>query len=1044
MKTPTAFRLATALCAALISLQVGSSEAAPDEIHWTITGQTSVTFDWRGTENTIRFGPTTAYGQTVSASTPTPVPFSSSGPFWEAKLTGLSENTPYHYSIGGGPDHMFRTPPPRGSSEFTIYVAGDVGDATSYSRMAPLQATIAAGAPAFVLIAGDITYGNAHGQATVDHHFNDVMVWSQDAAYMPAWGNHEWDIPSADDLRNYKGRFDLPNPKTSPGSPSVSCCGEDWYWFDYGNVRFIAYPEPWSGAWSDWRTKAATVMDAAQADPAIKFIVTFGHRPAYSSGHHPGDSTLKGYIDGLGATHSKYVLNLNAHSHNYERSFPQSGVVHVTAGTGGSSLEQDGSCLWRTCAKPSWSAYRAMHMGSLKLHFTSTRIEGTFYCGPSGGGTNDVTCSPGSVMDAFVIGAIGGAPVVTAPSSVSGAPNVLVTFTVTASDPDGDAIASLNATPLPTGATFTANAAKTSGTFSWTPTNSQTGNFSVTFTASNALSGSATTSINVMNPDRAPVVTAPATATDVEGSPLTINVTASDPDGQAITNLTATGSAVTAGATYTRNASYTSGTLSWTPTFTQAGSYSATFTATNTMSGSATTAITVTNNDRAPAVTAPASASGAETTLITFTVTAADPDGETISTLTGAGTAIAAGGTFTSNAAHTSGTFSWTPAAGRAGSYAATFTATNALSGSATTAISVGPPNQLPTAALTLTPSTGNAPLAVTANASGSSDPDGSIASYRFDFGDGTIVGPQTGATAPHTYGVGNWSASVLVTDNAGGTATATASATVTGAEPGPNLVGNPSFESSTSGWNGNGGGIVQRVAGGYDGSFSLETRGPATGTAKFGANDSPNWVTTTTAAGAVYRFIAWVRSAAATGVGQLRVREYTGSVQNGATTYSTGIPLTPNWQMVSVDYPATVAGSTLDFQILDAPVTGGEIFQADNVSIRVVTGGAAAPALARQFNADAPVAAVVVPNPLKPGASLAFTATPEGACRLRIYDAAGRFVRTLLEKILPAGRHAVLFDGRDAAGRRLAAGVYFYRLETPNLSKRGRFVIVK
>src|SRR4029078_10211880 len=136
-------------------------------------------------------------------------------------------------------------------------------------------------------------------------HFNDVMVWSQDAAYMPAWGNHEWDS-SGGAFRNYNGRFKLPHPQTSPGAPAAGCCGEDWSWFDYGNVRFIAYPEPYAGALAAWRPAAAALMDAAQADPAITFIVTFGHRPAYSSGHHSGETELKAYLDALGDTHSKY------------------------------------------------------------------------------------------------------------------------------------------------------------------------------------------------------------------------------------------------------------------------------------------------------------------------------------------------------------------------------------------------------------------------------------------------------------------------------------------------------------------------------------------------------------------------------------------------------------------------------------------------------------------------------------------------------------------------------------------------------------------
>jgi hypothetical protein len=204
----------------------------------------------------------------------------------------------------------------------------------------------------------------------------------------------------------------------------VSCCGEDWYWFDYGNARFIAYPEPWSGAWSDWNTRARALMDAAQSDPAIRFIVTFGHRPAYSSGNHAGESSLRTILDGLGATHSKYVLNLNGHSHNYERSFPQNGVIHVTSGTGGATLEETSnpSCLWGGgCPAPSWSAFRAMHHVAVQFAFTATAIRCDVLCGPagdSGSNQNDLTCTQGTVIDSFTIGSPTG-PDTTPPAAIT-------------------------------------------------------------------------------------------------------------------------------------------------------------------------------------------------------------------------------------------------------------------------------------------------------------------------------------------------------------------------------------------------------------------------------------------------------------------------------------------------------------------------------------------------------------------------------------------------------------------------------------------------
>ena len=89
-------------------------------------------------------------------------------------------------------------------------------------------------------------------------------------------------------------------------------------------------------------------------------------------------------------------------------------------------------------------------------------------------------------------------------------------------------------------------------------------------------------------------------------------------------------------------------------------------------------------------------------------------------------------------------------------------------------------PGSTPSAALTVTPTSGQAPLSVTADASASTAGNAPISSYTFNFGDGTIVGPQTSPTANHTYQTPGTYYPVTVTVTDSNNATATASQTVT------------------------------------------------------------------------------------------------------------------------------------------------------------------------------------------------------------------------------------------------------------------------
>jgi PKD repeat protein len=108
-----------------------------------------------------------------------------------------------------------------------------------------------------------------------------------------------------------------------------------------------------------------------------------------------------------------------------------------------------------------------------------------------------------------------------------------------------------------------------------------------------------------------------------------------------------------------------------------------------------------------------------------------------------------------------------------------------------------------PTVSLSVAPATGSTPLAVVADASSSTDADATpIASYRFDFGDGTVVGPQATASAMHTYTTaGPHSVTVTVADTGGASAAQTAPVTAIGF-PGYVIDGHDATTASAGRWN--------------------------------------------------------------------------------------------------------------------------------------------------------------------------------------------------------------------------------------------------
>ncbi len=233
-----------------------------------------------------------------------------------------------------------------------------------------------------------------------------------------------------------------------------------------------------------------------------------------------------------------------------------------------------------------------------------------------------------------------------------------LSLTISATDPNGDTITySATGTAISAGADFNDQTL----TFSWTPSYDQAGSYEVRFIASDGTaSDSETITITVNNVNRPPVIGAITDQSVNENDILSLSVNAIDPDGGTVTysvdNLPS-------------GAAFGSQTFTWTPSYSQAGSHDVTFIATDGQAqDSETITITVINVNRPLVLSAIGNKSIYAGDLLTFTLNATDPDGDTI---TYSVTSLPSGATFGNPS------FSWTPDNNQAGSYDVTFTASD-------------------------------------------------------------------------------------------------------------------------------------------------------------------------------------------------------------------------------------------------------------------------------------------------------------------------------------------------------------------------------
>jgi PKD repeat protein len=307
----------------------------------------------------------------------------------------------------------------------------------------------------------------------------------------------------------------------------------------------------------------------------------------------------------------------------------------------------------------------------------------------------------------------------------------------------------------------------------------------------------------------------------------------------------------------------------------------------------------------------------------------------------------------------------------------------NGGTSNATTAITVNNVDRAPIANAG-GPYTGVTNIAVNFNGTGSSDPDGDVLTYAWDFGDGTT---GTGATVAHAYtAAGVYTVTLTVTSGS----PALSSTDVTTAT----IVDTFSATVFTTGGN-------KTISLGSGKPYACVQVQPTNGSY---SNADVN--------------LASIRMIYPVGSTNSILADPTKTAIDGDKNADgiTEIQACFKKSDLRVLFTGLPAGSTpVTVEIRGDLVTGGQFSGTVNLIVK---------------STGAFLAANISPNPLNPQAKLTFSTTKPGAISVQMFDAQGRLVKTIAnESSVQAGYHDFTIDGHSSTGAQLASGVYFVKV---------------
>ncbi|OQC71225.1 MAG: hypothetical protein BWX46_00646 [Candidatus Cloacimonetes bacterium ADurb.Bin003] len=83
-------------------------------------------------------------------------------------------------------------------------------------------------------------------------------------------------------------------------------------------------------------------------------------------------------------------------------------------------------------------------------------------------------------------------------------------------------------------------------------------------------------------------------------------------------------------------------------------------------------------------------------------------------------------------------------------------------------------------------------------------------------------------------------------------------------------------------------------------------------------------------------------------------------------------------------------------------------------------------------------------PNPFNPETTICYTTKANVQAKLEIFNIKGQKIRTLIDAIHNEGNHSIVWNGYDDFSRKVASGVYFYRLNIEGKTFQRKMLLLK